>query len=681
VELTLNDPVLSPVRSEAALVEAARQGDDRAFEHLYTSYRDRIYAFILSKVRDHGRAEDLCQEVFMSALRQLRACDQTVQLKPWLYTIAKNACIDEFRRGARTREVPIESGGELTPGAVSSDRLLSALPTPAAAIESKQSLDDLRGAFGGLSDSQHRLLVLREFEGLSYDEIGTQLGMTKQMVESGLFRARRKLGEEYDELASGRRCEQIQSAIDGGQLQSARRLGIKDRRRASRHLAHCQPCRHVAMMTGVDAALLKPRSIADRIAALLPFGLLRRRWPFSGRSRTATGAAGHHAAVGGGAAGVAGSSAGAGIGSGSAAAVAVLALAGAGGGLALATHSGTHHRVAPAVRAGHHATARQGGSGAVAPLGLSGVRSGTVRSSGGSVSSPGTAGSARARRGAARTTGRGRSGVGSARDRATTASSGASGHSPTSSSHPGSTSTTSGGTGSGTGATGVRSSGSTSAGASTVDKAAHGTKATVSKAVSGGSSTTKSVASGVGTTVKSVTSGVGSTVTKTASGVGSTVTKTASGVGSTVTKTASGVGSTVTKTASGVGSTVTKTASGVGSTVTKTASGVGSTVTKTASGVGSTVTKTASGLGTTANSIVPGAGTTVTNTGTTAGTKVSAAGSAVGRTVTSTGSAVGRTVTSTGSAVGRTVTSTGSAVGTTVTKVGSTVGSVLSGLG
>ena len=89
-------------------------------------------------------------------------------------------------------------------------------PAPDAAIESKQRLDDLCGAFGGLSESHHRVLVLRELEGLSYREIGERLGMTRAMVESTLFRARRRLSEEYEELASGRRCARVQSLIAAG---------------------------------------------------------------------------------------------------------------------------------------------------------------------------------------------------------------------------------------------------------------------------------------------------------------------------------------------------------------------------------------------------------------------------------------------------------------------------------
>src|SRR5579862_7269589 len=258
--------------SEAELLSAARDGDDRAFEELYARYRGRIGAFILSRVHDHGRAEDIAQEVFMSALRRLRSSEQEIAFKPWIYEIAKNACIDEFRRSQRVREVSLDADEELSSGA----RALRAVtPTPPAAVESKQRLDDLRGAFGGLSDSHHRLLVMREFEGLSYDEIGRRTGMSRQMVESALFRARRKLTEEYQELASGRRCQLVQRTILDGRAQSARELGVRERRQLARHLAHCQPCRMTAQAAGVDETLLRRRSVAAKIAALLPLPLWR----------------------------------------------------------------------------------------------------------------------------------------------------------------------------------------------------------------------------------------------------------------------------------------------------------------------------------------------------------------------------------------------------------------------
>jgi RNA polymerase sigma factor (sigma-70 family) len=271
--------LIAPTCSEQELIAAARDGSDLAFEELYSRYRERIGAFILGRVHDHGRAEDIAQEVFIAALRRLRANDRAIAFKPWIYEIAKNACIDEFRRSRRTREVSLDADGEFEGG---HRALLSIAPTPPAAVESKQRLEDLRGAFGGLSGNHHQLLVMREFEGLSYEEIGVRTGMSRQMVESALFRARRKLTEEYDELASGRRCQQVQSAIEDGRALALRSFGIRERRRLTRHLAHCQPCRVKAHLAGVDESLIKPRSIGAKIAALLPIPLWR--WPWRGGS-------------------------------------------------------------------------------------------------------------------------------------------------------------------------------------------------------------------------------------------------------------------------------------------------------------------------------------------------------------------------------------------------------------
>src|SRR5215218_329860 len=90
--------------SEHKLVAAVRHGDDRAFEALYGRYHRRIHAYVLGMVKDHQRAEDVTQDVFVSALRRMRATERPIAFKPWVYEIAKNACIDQFRRSRRAEE-------------------------------------------------------------------------------------------------------------------------------------------------------------------------------------------------------------------------------------------------------------------------------------------------------------------------------------------------------------------------------------------------------------------------------------------------------------------------------------------------------------------------------------------------------------------------------------------------
>ena len=252
------------------LVAAARRGSDLAFEELYRRYAGRIRGFVAGLVGDPGRAEDLTQEIFLNAVRRLRATDTPVAFKPWVFEIARNACIDEFRRVRRGPEVTLE------PDELEQVTHPTAAPSTEAAVAARQQLDDLRGAFRGLSPQQHRLLVLRELEGRSYEDIGSRLGMSRPMVESGLFRARRKLHAEYDELATGRRCAVVQSALPDGDEGRLRRLGIRQRRQLARHLAHCQPCRRVAHAAGLPDHWLRP-TLAGRIAALLPVPWLRWR--------------------------------------------------------------------------------------------------------------------------------------------------------------------------------------------------------------------------------------------------------------------------------------------------------------------------------------------------------------------------------------------------------------------
>ena len=100
------------------LVAAVRRGDDRAFEVLYERYQRRIAAYVMGMVKDHGRAEDITQEVFVSALRRMRETERPIAFKPWIYEIAKNACIDQFRRSRRAEEVSMDADDGLGLGVV-----------------------------------------------------------------------------------------------------------------------------------------------------------------------------------------------------------------------------------------------------------------------------------------------------------------------------------------------------------------------------------------------------------------------------------------------------------------------------------------------------------------------------------------------------------------------------------
>jgi RNA polymerase sigma factor (sigma-70 family) len=250
-------------RTDHELVGAVRRGEEIAFEELYVRYRVRIRAYVSRILADGDQAEDVVQEVFISALARLRDTERPIAFKPWIYQIAKNACLDELRRARRSREIPLDHEHESVEEKI---EFLSHTPGPELAMESKQQLDDLRGAFRGVSTLHHRILVLRELEGLSYSQIGVRLGMSRPMVESTLFRARRRLAEEYEELISGRRCERTRALIDDWRGRPLRRLGIRERRWLMRHLSHCQHCRHHALLARAPGREL-PAIAAGSLAA------------------------------------------------------------------------------------------------------------------------------------------------------------------------------------------------------------------------------------------------------------------------------------------------------------------------------------------------------------------------------------------------------------------------------
>jgi RNA polymerase sigma factor (sigma-70 family) len=271
---------LAAAATEAAddqLVAAVREGSDEAFEALYRRYRPRIVAYVRSMCGDHARAEDVTQEAFMSALRGLRSCDKEIVFRPWVYEIAKNACIDHIRRAGRSGEVSIDSE-DFSP--VEEGRISESVSGTDAEVTRRRELESLQMAFGDLPESQHRILVMRELEGLSYERIGSRMGLSRGAVESLLFRARRTVRDGFDDIDTGERCHRMRIAMEA--VADGRRAGVRERRRLTTHLRQCAGCRRTAIAVGLDelaleAARERGRALR-RVAALFPLpAFLRRR--------------------------------------------------------------------------------------------------------------------------------------------------------------------------------------------------------------------------------------------------------------------------------------------------------------------------------------------------------------------------------------------------------------------
>ena len=295
--------------ADTDLVAAVRAGDDSAFEELYRRYQPRIERFVCGMLRDAARCEDVAQEAFLSALRRMRETDAEINFKPWIFQIARNAAIDSYRRNSHAVEVSMDAEDGLR--ASDRTRLVGVDGAPDAALITKERLDHLQGAFDELSDVHTRVLVMRELEGMSYREIGQRLDLTRPAVESALFRARRRLESEYEELSEGRRCEAMEATI--ARIAQGVQRGTEEHRLA-RHARRCHSCRRRARELGIEP-LSTLGALRKKVAALLPLPWLLRR---SGGD-------------GGGITGFVGAGANAALVERAAALVAVAALAGAGG--------------------------------------------------------------------------------------------------------------------------------------------------------------------------------------------------------------------------------------------------------------------------------------------------------------------------------------------------------------
>jgi RNA polymerase sigma factor (sigma-70 family) len=159
---------------------------------LYARHAAALHGFCLARLRNRHDAEEAVQATYLRALRALQTGIRPYSERAWLLTIARNVCASQATRAHRRREIALE------PSAFTGD---------AAAPPTELGTDpDLLAALEALPDGQRRAFVLRAVEGLTYDEIATELGVSQAAVESWIFRARRKLaaavGEHRRRLAA-----------------------------------------------------------------------------------------------------------------------------------------------------------------------------------------------------------------------------------------------------------------------------------------------------------------------------------------------------------------------------------------------------------------------------------------------------------------------------------------------
>ncbi len=169
---------------DAALVARARQGEAGAFEELVRRYRNDVYGLSYHFVRDREEAWDISQEVFIKAYRALGRFRGASGFKTWLLRITSNQCKDHFKK-RRLDTVRFEEG-------VRADAAQSAAG-PSANAEAHELGEAIGRALAQLPAKHRTAFVLREYEGMSYQQMAETMGCTLGTVMSRLHHARKKL--------------------------------------------------------------------------------------------------------------------------------------------------------------------------------------------------------------------------------------------------------------------------------------------------------------------------------------------------------------------------------------------------------------------------------------------------------------------------------------------------------
>lgn len=188
-------------RQERRFLRRLKRRDEAAFTELVEQHKTMVFAVTYGMLRDHEDAEDVAQDIFVSVFKGLDSFREDSSLRTWIYRIALNHSRNRLR--ARSRRawgahdsvderpwLQEQSAGETPP---------SSQHDPVRTMERRETADRIQRGLDALPELSRTIIIMRDIEGRSYDEIAEQLGVASGTVKSRIFRARAALRKEMGE--------------------------------------------------------------------------------------------------------------------------------------------------------------------------------------------------------------------------------------------------------------------------------------------------------------------------------------------------------------------------------------------------------------------------------------------------------------------------------------------------
>ena len=243
--LARRSPLLK-LQGDAKLIAMARSGNAGAFETIVDRYQARLLGFCRQMLKSTEDAEDVLQEVFVNAYRAMLADEREINLRPWLYRIARNRCLNHLRKPTADAQESMD----MVP-------VVEAAST-AEKVSNREEFRQLLTDVGKLPETQRTALLLREMDAMSYEEIAATMETSVPSVKSLLVRARISLAEasQARQLTCGEVRLELAEAAEG-----LRKVSGPVRR----HVRDCEECADFRSQV---------RSNDKVMAALFPAGAL-----------------------------------------------------------------------------------------------------------------------------------------------------------------------------------------------------------------------------------------------------------------------------------------------------------------------------------------------------------------------------------------------------------------------